>query len=111
MNGFGSSLFKPKGRIVPRREIQILSFLFLSKRALSELDGALIKSKIKQVIWSILPVWSGRVRCLATGSLSSSILDFSKSFKCSLNRTLKSFCLAYILFTTSITLYAINNIM
>jgi len=32
MDGFGSSLFKPKGRIVPRREIQILSFLFLSKR-------------------------------------------------------------------------------
>jgi len=96
MNGFGSSLLRPKGRIVPSLEIQILSFLFLSKRALSELDWALIKSKIKQVIWSSLD------KCLPTG-LSGSLVLRLTSPMCSLNLmrkvllVLPTYCLPQVL--------------
>ena len=42
-NDFGSSLFSPRGLIVPSREIQIRSFSFLSSWARDESPGALIR--------------------------------------------------------------------
>ena len=82
--GFGSIVLRPCGLTVSRRAIQMRSFSFRSRAALSEWAGNLMKSSMWQVNWSILPVWSGCVRCLATGCLASSRLSFVRSLVCSL---------------------------
>ena len=97
--GFGSIVLRLCGLTVSRRAIQMRSFSFRSRAALSEWAGNLMKSSIWQVNKLILPVWSGCVRCLATGCLASSRLSFVRSLVCSLylwsNRP--TFCLPQVL--------------
>ena len=85
-NGFGSMVLRPCGLRDSKRWIQMRSLSFLSSAPLFEHEGDLMKSRMKQVIWSMLPVWSVLVRCLARGWLTSSSVALVRSLVCSLKR-------------------------
>ena len=81
-NGFGSMVLRPCGLRDSKRWIQMRSLSFLSSAPLFEHEGDLMKSRMKQVIWSMLPVWSVLVRCLARGWLTSSSVALVRSLVC-----------------------------
>ena len=79
------------------------SLSFISSAPLFEHVGDLMRSTLKQVIWSMLPVWSVLVRCLARSWLTLSSVALVRSLVSSLKRVENSvlvfptYCLPQVL--------------